>query len=70
MAGRITITVSLLSRHKQYLDALAKTEGQKRSDTVRRALDEYAAKYPVAIENGQLRIENEKRQDDASTEGE
>ena len=63
MAGTVQITVSLLSRHKQYLDALAKAEGQKRSDTVRRALDEYAAKYPVVTNES-------KRQDDASTKGE
>lgn len=63
MAGTITITVSLLGRHKQYLDALAKTEGQKRSDTIRRALDEYAEKYPVVTAES-------KRQDDASNGGE
>lgn len=58
MAGTVNITVSVLSRHKEYLDTLARVEGQKRSDTIRRALDEYAAKYPVV-----------KRQDDVSTMG-
>lgn len=47
MAGTVQITVSLLERHKRFLDALASVEGQKRSDTVRRALDEYAAKHPI-----------------------
>lgn len=63
MAGTVNITVSVLSRHKEYLDALARTEGQKRSDTIRRALDEYAANHPVRQDGGSTLT----RQDAVST---
>ena len=40
-------TFSLHKRHKQYLKAIKRHEGQSSSDTVRRALDEYKLRHPV-----------------------
>jgi len=40
-------TVNLLPRHKRFLAEMKKAERQGASDTIRRALDEYMAKYPL-----------------------